>query len=412
MLLLILLAATSCKSVDCTTQVLVVGTIHNAHKTNPDFSANDIVNILDTYNPDVICVEIPESYFRKQSYLYEMMIASIYGFDKGKQVYPIDWWITTDRKEMTSYMQSDEYKVNEQKISDIVAADSIMTRFNTKYGNWDDLCRQNNHGYEFFNSKECNDFINQMCKISMSVYGDSFMNLHYESRNNKMLELIESAITENKGKRIIILTGCEHKHYFDNALSNRADVRVVDFETILPLRDVEISENINDFINRGVVRGYYDSTDFATYDVMYSRALAPFVHGMGMDQNPNTISDENLNNAKLIIEEWEEYNPSSALLYFEKGWVEFLEGDYQSALLTHEAIADRLSDFPDFNQWFSTTFYYRNLGYCYDLTNNREKAIEAYKKCKQMCEKFELDEDYAQTIYNNYELVPYKRDDN
>ena len=69
------------------TEVLVIGTIHNGHDNNPNYSEQDILNILGTYNPDVICVEIPPSYFRKQSYLKEMMIASIYGFDNLSSSY-------------------------------------------------------------------------------------------------------------------------------------------------------------------------------------------------------------------------------------------------------------------------------------------------------------------------------------
>ncbi len=407
-----LLAVVSCKSVDSPTQVLVVGTIHSAHKTNPDFSSKDIVNILGTYNPDVICVEIPESYFCKKSYLYEMMIASIYGIEKGKRVYPIDWWAAIDREERTKYMQSEEYKVNEQKFSDIVASDSIMVAFNAKYGSWDELCNQNNQGYEFFNGKECNDFVNRMYEISMSVYGDSFMNLHYESRNDNMLQRIDSAINENRGKRIAILAGCEHKHYFDKVLSKREDLVLVDFETILPLQDIELSQNVSDFIDQGLVRGYYDPADTVAYDAMYSGALAPLLHSMGMDQDPNIIPNDNITKAKLITDEWEKYNPNSALLHFEKGWIGFLEGDYHTALLAYEAIADRVSDFPKLNQWFYTAFYYRNLGYCYDLTGNRERAVEAYNNCKETCNRFEINESYAQTIYSNYAAEPYTRGDN
>ncbi len=67
----------SCSLKNNRTQVLVIGTIHESHKSNPNYTHQDIVNILGTYNPDVICVEIPPSYFRKRSYLKEMMIASI-----------------------------------------------------------------------------------------------------------------------------------------------------------------------------------------------------------------------------------------------------------------------------------------------------------------------------------------------
>lgn len=40
------------------TEVLVVGTIHQQHARNPNYSYEDLVRILDTYNPDLVCVEI------------------------------------------------------------------------------------------------------------------------------------------------------------------------------------------------------------------------------------------------------------------------------------------------------------------------------------------------------------------
>ena len=36
------------------TEVLVIGTIHSSHSNNPNYSYQDILNILGTYNPDVI----------------------------------------------------------------------------------------------------------------------------------------------------------------------------------------------------------------------------------------------------------------------------------------------------------------------------------------------------------------------
>ena len=97
------------------TEVLVLGTLHNAHKSNKNYSYQDILNILGTYNADAICVEIPESFFRERPYLLEMTMASIYGFENNKNVYPIDWWNVEKnaRKEREEYVKTDEYKKKE-----------------------------------------------------------------------------------------------------------------------------------------------------------------------------------------------------------------------------------------------------------------------------------------------------------
>lgn len=411
-IVLALIGVFSCNSEKSKTQILVVGTIHGSHETNPNYTFKDIVNILGTYEPDVICVEIPPSYFRKRSYLYEMMIASMYGFENNKKVYPIDWWSTGDRTEQQKYRETEDYKIKEQRIEELVEADTIMQSFKSKYGSWSNVWKENNKGYEFYNGKECNNFVNEMYSISMSVYGDSFMNLHYESRNNKMLELIDSAIVENKGKRIIILTGCEHKHYFDIALSKREDLEVIDFESILPLKEIQESTEIKNFLENHIAKGYYESTDSsAAIDIMYHAALVPLIHGMDMDDNPNIIPIENISKSKPIIEEWESYNSNSVYLQFEKGWIEFLEKDYEKAILTLQSISDNLDKVPQSEHWFVKTFYYRNLGFCYDIIGERKKAIQSYEKCKAICKELDINEDYAKTIYKNYELVPYDRGD-
>ncbi len=398
----------SCSLKNNKTQVLVVGTIHGSHESNPNYTHQDIVNILGTYNPDVICVEIPPSYFRKRSYLKEMMIASIYGFENNKKVYPIDWWASGDRKEQKKFRASEEYKIKEKRIEDLVKADTIIQKFKQKYGSWGNVWKENNRGYDFYNGKECNNFVKQMYKISMSVYGDSFMNLHYESRNSKMLELIDSAIIANKGKRIVVLTGCEHKHYFNIALSKRKKIKVIDFESILPLKEIQISPNINNFIERNLAKGYYDTADSSAIDIMYQGALIPLIHGLGMDDNPTIIPAENIKKAKPILQEWEQEYSKSVCLQFEKAWVEFLEKDYAQAIITLQSVSERLYEIPQRLQWFVKTFYYRNLGFCYDLTDQRKKAILAYKKCKETCKELKLNENFAKSIYKEYELKPYK----
>jgi hypothetical protein len=89
------------------TKVLVVATIHGNHETNPNYSYQDLLNILYTYKPDAICVEIRPEDFRKQSYLKEMMMATIFGIDQNIKVYPIDWWGTgDDRTKQSAYIKT------------------------------------------------------------------------------------------------------------------------------------------------------------------------------------------------------------------------------------------------------------------------------------------------------------------
>lgn len=392
------------------TEVLVVGTIHGSHRSNPNYSFQDFLNILGTFDPDVICVEIPPSYFRKRSYLLEMMIGTIYGFDNDKDVYPIDWWTPgNDRARRSEYMKTDEYKAKEKQADEMEKLNNIMQNFEREYGSMDDIWNNNKMGHAFFNGKDYNDYIKEMYAVSMAVYGDGPMNLSYETRNTKMMELIKEVINKHEGERIIVLTGAEHKHYFDIALLKQDNMEVLDFNNIFPLKEEEVSDNISDFLERRLARGYYDASDLSSIDVMYSEALSRLTHGPDMDSNPDIIPPENIEKANSIIDEWETQHSGSAYLRFEKGWVEFVEGNYKQTVISLKSMADELDEIPEHIQWFVKPFYYRNLGLSYDMLGERQKAKDSYRMGEIVCKKMELDESRIKKIYKDYGQKPYKR---
>ena len=390
------------------TQVLVIGTIHGNHETNPNYSYQDLLNILATYKPDAICVEIRPEDFRKHSYLKEMMMATIFGIEKGIKVYPIDWWGTgDDRTSRDVYMKTPEYKEKEKEEDSLVAENLVMQEFEKKYGGLETLWNENKKGYEFFNGEEYNLYIQEMYKISMTVFGDGPMNLSYETRNGKMMEFIKNAMKENTGKRIIVLTGAEHKHYFDLALVRIPGAKLVNLKSILPLKVYSPSENIISFLRDNLAYGYYSDSTQRGVDQLYSGALISLLHGMGMDIDPNIIPLENLPKAKSIIDKWSSLQPGSALLQFETAWVEFLSSDYENAIIHLEKITDRLDEIPEAEQSFVKSFFYRNLGFCYDLINEHEKAVSCYNKGEDVCKKLELSDSYIKFVYKDYKEHPF-----
>ena len=268
-------------------------------------------------------------------------------------------------------------------------------------------------GYEFFNGKDFNNYIREMYTISIHVYGDGCMNLYSEVRNANMMKLINTAIAENKGKRIIILTGAEHKYYFDIALSKQEDVQLVNFEKLLPLKTIVPTSNIVGFIENNLAKGYYDMSDTSSIDVLYQNALVPLIHGIGMDENPDIIPVENIRKAISVVAEWESQRSKSAVLQFEKAWIKFLEKDYFGAIKISKKIAKRLSELPKEKHWFFVVYYWRNLGFCYDMTNQRDKAINAYKECKKACKTLGVNMNIAEKyIYKNFEKEVYRREQN
>jgi tetratricopeptide (TPR) repeat protein len=402
----------SCSSKKETTQVLVIGTIHNGHNYNPNYSFQDLVNILGTFNPDAICVEIRPSDFRKQSYLKEMMVATIFGTDNNKQVYPIDWWPPTDpRAEQVEYKQTDDYNIKKQIVDSLEHANMIMQHFIKTYGELDDVWEENKSSYEFINGKDYNDYIREWYTIGIDVYGDGCMFLYSNKRNAEMMAFTDNAIAENKGKRMIIFVGAEHKYFFDIALSKRNDVTLLDLENILPLKEIAMSKNLSDFIEKNLARGYYDTSDASSIDLLYSEALFPLLHNWGKAENPNTIPGESIEQAKLMIAEWETYNPQSVDLHFHKAWTKFLEKDYQKAIEIAESVSGRLDEIKEENpaRWFLLPFFWRNLGLSYDMTGEREKAIAAYQQGKKTCIQLELNENLVKIIFRDFENEPYRR---
>ena len=387
-------------------ELLVLGTIHQMHATNPNYSYQDVLNIVHTYNPDIICVEIPEFYFRKQAYLKEMMLASIYGFDNDKKVYPIDWFqLSGDaRTERIEYMKTDSYILNEALEKKRRETSQIIKDFEKKYSNY----IAENKSYSFFNGREYNDYIRESYNIMISVYGDSPMNLYSEKRNSQMVSLIDEVIKENNEKKIIVLTGAEHKYYFDDFFSGQEDVNLIQLEDILPLKKAKKTKDLSAFMERDIAKGYYEATDNLTIDTMYANAIIPLVHGPNMDEDPTIIPKENIKKALSILKEWKKENSHSVYLQFETAWIYFLKNDYKFAIKISNNIVDHLDEVPSGRQVFLSILYWRNLGFCYDIVGKREDAINAYKECRKLCTQFNIGEDKAKKIYKNYESEAFK----
>jgi tetratricopeptide (TPR) repeat protein len=391
------------------TRVLVVATIHGNHESNANYSYQDLVNILAAYAPDAVCVEIRPEDFRKKSYLKEMMMATIFGLDRGLKVYPVDWWGSgDDRTRRSAYMKTPEFKAKKKEEERLVAENKVMREFNKKYGSLEKLWNANTLGYEFLNGEEYNRYIAEMYGVSMTVYGDGPMNLSYRTRNDKMMAMIRKAMDENPGRRITVLTGAEHKHYFDRALAAMPGVELVKLEDILPLRSTSPGESITRFLKDNLAYGYFDASTPAGVDQLYFGAFVPLVHGMGMDGQPESIPPANLPKTKPLFAEWQGRNPDSALLQFELAWVDFLAADYRQASGRLEKIRDRLDQVPEAQRDFVKSIFDRNLGLCHDLLGEREKAVACYLKGEAACRKLGFAEPYIKYLFRDFKDRPYQ----
>lgn len=406
-LLVIFYSETSCRCLNTSdkTTVLIVGTIHYQHYKNAGYSFHNLFQIIETFNPDVICVEIRPEDFRKTIYLDEMTSASIYGIKRKLKVYPIDWWDGdanhNTRTLRDEYMKTEEYKEKLKVENEKVKSNQIIQTFEKKYGDWDSdiLDKQN---YEFYNGKEYNNYIEERYKVSMEVYGDHPMNLGYETRNTRMMELINKAVDENQGKRILVLTGAEHKHFFDNALAGYSKIKLTELTDILPLKNCRMDNDVEVFLLNNRANYYLDTTTKIGSDNYFQSQLVPLVHGPDMDFKPKIIPRHNIRISKIILDEWEAEDSVSIGFSYEKGWYLFLSGDYEKAVNNFKKVVANLNNFYQ-DQLKYTAF--RNIAISYELLNNKEEANKWFQQGEQYADQNNIPEMVRTAGYEEYPVL-------
>lgn len=326
-------------------KVLIVGTIHQMHATDKNYSYADIARILATYNPDLICVEIRPEDYRRNQYLKEMELAAVWGLSHGKPVAPIDWWKDkpNDREIRAKLAKEPEYVAKQKQLQSLLSHDEIITRFEKRYGSMDDEGKWGAQlGYRFWNGRDYNSVIAEGYKLSLEVYGDSPFNLHYVTRNKHMMALIWNAIRENSSHTVIVLTGSEHKSFFDKEFRKSPEVRVVDFDSILPLRTGKLGPSVARFLDDDDDLAYFQKGYPKDLDTYYYWKLVPLVHGPNMDAYPSRVPSANINLAGKILVRWKSAVPVSDRQTFDWSWYKFLNQDYSGAVVLLRQLAERV----------------------------------------------------------------------
>lgn len=389
-------------------KVLVLGTIHHNHGRDSNYTFYDVIHILSTFRPDIIGVEIRPQDFRRLPYLEEMMIATIWGSKRHKPVYPIDWWTDSRVRSVRDSLSTlPEYIAKEQRLDSLVNASQLLTDFDKKYGSFRD---QLQNGYLFWNGDEYNDYYAEHYRLSMQIYGDSPFNLFYKTRNDSMMALILEALQHNPGGKMIVLTGAEHKHYFDRALRQRDDVEVVQLSDILPLAPEAIDPEISAFFDERDDLPYYLPDYPLDMNAYYYTKLIPLVHGPDMDFNPDIIPEHNIDLAERFLQNWKQLRNdwmNSDSVMYEAGWLSFLRGRYEEAVRLFTPIAERVNSGAVTNQFFMANVH-RNLGWCHDCMGNRTEALTYYLRAEEMIEQTYF-KSVSSLILKDYKDQPFSR---
>lgn len=157
------------------------------------------------------------------------------------------------------------------------------------------------------------------------------------------------------------------------------------------------------YLRTGVAPEYYKDKETA-----YRLALVPLLHGPDMDDEPAIIPAENIAKAGPIITEWVLAVGKSRLLSFEKVWCNFLCKDYKRAIREARRFIRSTDKLPADLQEFIIPFFWRNLGFCYDMAGRRKKAAEAYDKGISACRQMGMNGEDIDDIYRDYLHHPYR----
>jgi transglutaminase-like putative cysteine protease len=367
------------------TEVLVVGTLHTHHRGNDSYSYRHVAAILQTYDPDVICVEIRPEDFRHKEYLQEMVMATIWGLEQGRAVVPIDWWDSKRdaRAQRAEYARTPEYLSKLAEVGRLERDSEITRSFWRKYGKEEKFRRKlSKYDSAFWNGPEYNDYIREGYRISVEVFGDSSVNLYYLSRNGRMLERIDEAVAANPGARVLVLTGAEHKHFFDDAYAAREDVESVSLSEILPLQELDLPAAVATYLEQRDAEPYFDLTDPDVAVEYYKGRMTRLMHGPDMDFDPNIVPAENVEIAAEVLAHWMWDNPYSPALQYELGWLAFHTGRYQQAILHYDQALLDMNALEEEEERWRTTLplnIHRNVGLCHDALGQRDEALQAYE---------------------------------
>ena len=230
------------------TEVLVLPTIHGVHNQNPNYSFEDLFDIINQYNPQVIGIEIrPEDMNKNNEYLdpfypAEMMMArdsfpdravgiDFYGDEyRGRLLSPEVFEDTTTALGRFVYVQRQ------------MNSDSILLQEKQKAGINEMLEEQvrmvETYSANELMSGEYDDLTAKFYRVLDSLLLNSSYEYFSVFNNQRDLEITKNAleiVKANEGKKILFLVGANHRNRLVDSLEGMADVRLVeDLKKITP----------------------------------------------------------------------------------------------------------------------------------------------------------------------------------
>lgn len=191
---------------DGRTELMVIGTVHQYH--HGGYSLEHLRAILNAADPDVVCVEIRPVDFEKRDfrmYPFEMSEVGVkWAEERGRPCCPIDWW------------REDDVKTREAPTAQDLEADfrQLLRWKSIRDMDWRSV-----------NSPESCRRCRELHGTEGSIF-DAEPSL-WKTRNMEMSALIDGVVRQHPAKRVVVLTGSEHKYWFDEYFEGRPDVQIM-----------------------------------------------------------------------------------------------------------------------------------------------------------------------------------------
>jgi len=203
------------------TVVFIVGTIHRGHATNPNYTYEDLFNILRDTHPDALCVELLPGQMQDRTYQEkkdnEFARLALEALKLGIPVYGID--ADEGKDDASTFFRHLEENQHGAYLFDRLRP--VLVR-----------CYNELFDAKTLNScDELNEWLYDYLLFCMQGNKEAVetFNSFWVTRNRKMMNLIIDVIKRHIGERVMIATGNDHKYFFKECLGTLKGVTVKEF---------------------------------------------------------------------------------------------------------------------------------------------------------------------------------------
>lgn len=231
--LLFFLAIVACTT-NKSTEVLVLPTIHGAHEVNQNYTYEDLMQIIRSYDPDAIGVEIRPVDMKMNSdsldVFYPLEMIKVRDSFPGK-VTGIDFYSQDTENEPVSRQLFADSTSEMGRIKKLQAAMSRDSTYLSRFektglpGIYEEQKRiALNYTAEEFLQGEYDSITAQQYILEDNLNKATDYEAYSRFNNNRDLQITLNAlklIKNNRGKKILILVGANHRNRLVDSLENR-----------------------------------------------------------------------------------------------------------------------------------------------------------------------------------------------